>query len=128
MHASSSSSLQQSLASISTFKNDTQHTFNPGLRVKLPRNFISAPDTLSPMVAWRLWWCTGAAVVWPWRVPPVVRTVLVVVVVVVVAGARVARVLRPPPRRRVLRLGRAVVRVARVVRGAVRRVEVRGMV
>jgi len=47
----------------------------------------------------------------------VVRVVLVVVVVVVVAGALVARVLRPPSRR-VLRLGRAVDRVVRVVRGA----------
>jgi hypothetical protein len=59
-----------------------------------------------------------------------VRVVLVVVVVVVVvAGALVARVLRPSPRRRVLRLGRAVERVVRVVRGAavVRWVRLRGM-
>jgi hypothetical protein len=59
-----------------------------------------------------------------------VRVVLVVVVVVVVvAGARVARVLRPPPRRRVLRLGRAVERVVRVVRGTavVRWVRLRGI-
>ena len=50
--------------------------------------------------------------------------VLVVVVVVVVAGARRA-VVRFGPRRRVLRLGRAVDRVVRVVRGAERRM--RGM-
>lgn len=51
------------------------------------------------------------------------------VVVVVVAGALVARVLRPPPKRRVFRLGRAVDRVVRVLRGTavVRWVRLRGM-
>jgi hypothetical protein len=93
---------------------------SPGLLVKLPLNFISAPETLSPMVAWRLWWCTGAAVAWPWCAP-VVRTVLVVVVVVVVAAGVLRAVVawvRLGPSRRVLRLGRAVERVVRVVRGA----------
>ena len=96
-------------------------TFKPGRRVKEPLSFISAPETLSPIVAWRLCW---TPVAWtPWE--GVVLVVLVVVVVVVVAGARravVARVVRPPPRSLVFRLGRAVVRVGRVVRGAVRRI------
>ena len=70
------------------------------------------------MVAWRLW-CTGAAVPWwPWR-PGVVRVVLVVVVVVVVVAGAWRAVVRLGPRSLVFRLGRAVVRVARVVRGAV---------
>lgn len=50
-----------------------------------------------------------------------------VVVVVVVVAAGVRRAVRFPPRSLVLRLGRAVVRVARVVRGATVRV-VRGAV
>jgi hypothetical protein len=51
---------------------------------------------------------------------------VVVVVVVVVFGVRRVLVwcVAPPPRRRVLRLGRAVERVARVVRGAAVRVAV----
>lgn len=100
------------------------HTLRPGLRVSEPRNFIIIPDTLSPMVAWRLWWWTGVALAWcPWA--PVVLVVrVVVVVVVVVTGVRLA--VRRPPSSLVLRLGRAVARVARTVRGAERRM--RGMV
>lgn len=54
--------------------------------------------------------------------PPVVLVVLVVVVVVVVpvTGLRLVAVRRfPPPRSLLLRLGFAVERVVRVVRGAV---------
>ena len=103
------------------------HTLRPGLLVRLPLSFINAPLTLSPILALRLWWWTGVAVVaWPaWCPVPVVRVVrVVVVVVVVVAGVRFAC---PPPRMRVLRDGlvlvwivRGEVRVA-VVRGAWRR-------
>jgi hypothetical protein len=80
-----------------------------------------------------LWWWTGAAVVRaPVVRPPVVRVVLVVVVVVVVpvTGLRLVAVRRlaPPPRSLLLRLGCAVERVVRVVRGvAVVREDVRGM-
>jgi hypothetical protein len=76
---------------------------------------MRAPETLSPIVAWRLWWV-------PATVPPVclVVRVVVVVVVVVVAGARRVPVVRwPPPSSLVFKLGRAVVRVVRVVRGVV---------
>ena len=41
-------------------KQNARLTFFPGLRVKLPFSFVSAPDTLSPTLGLRRWWVAGA--------------------------------------------------------------------
>jgi hypothetical protein len=107
---------------------------SPGRCVREPFNFIKAPETLSPIVAWRLWWWVAVVAPWwpaAWWPAPVVRVVFVVVVVVVVVAGAWRALVRVPargvPMILVLKLGFA--RVVLVVRGtAVRRVLVKGMV
>lgn len=50
MHAAGTSSLVNVSMDQCWLSYDV-HTLRPGRRVKEPRNFISAPETLSPMVA-----------------------------------------------------------------------------
>jgi hypothetical protein len=99
VHPSRTSSLFIISINPHTQTHQSKHTFNPGLLVKLPLSFIRAPLTLSPTLALRLWWCTGAAVVPAWCPAAVERVVRVVVVVVVVVAAGVRFV---GPRIRVL--------------------------
>jgi len=66
MHATSASSLQSWVSEIPVgIEQGNQHTFTPGLPVKLPFNFVNAPLTLSPTLGLRLWCVAGVAVVRP---------------------------------------------------------------